>query len=75
MASTDDPRTGLTDVQGAAGPGALQAWTEVSQAEALASPGTRGALFAHWGRLKRRELLQRRYADEYGDEYEDGLLQ
>jgi|GEM_PF-5076738 len=74
MASTDDPRSSQAAGDDAAAEGDLQGYTEVTQAEALASPGVRGALFAQWGRQKRRQILQQRYGDDFGDDDEDDFL-
>lgn len=75
MASTDDPRPAQVEPDSVATIGSGQDYTEVTHAEALASPVYRGALFAQWGRQKRRQILQQRYGDEFGDEEEDDLLQ
>ena len=45
----------------------------LSQADLLAGPGLRGALFAQWGRQKRRTALQQRYGEEAEVLAEDGL--
>ena len=45
----------------------------LSHAQALApAAGVRGALFAQWGREKRRRALQQRYGEDAGSLVEDG---
>lgn len=46
------------------GDGSGDAPQTLSQADLLGGSGLRGALFAQWGRQKRRNALQQRYGEE-----------
>ncbi len=44
----------------------------LSHSDLLAGPGLKGALFAQWGRQKRRTALQQRYGEEAEMLVDDG---
>jgi hypothetical protein len=69
MTTADDPQADAPAPGAGVGIGGL---TTQTHGQALSGTGLRTALFAQWGREKRRNALRQRYGEEAGALLDDG---